>query len=105
MTQEMYDKAVDFYLLTLKLDPYWFVTRKMIERLDNAIFSNADLVLNSINLNNINLDDDNFDDCNPETINHVRRLAWYKDISNTKHIKKMDQELMSVAWHPTKAWD
>ena len=28
-------------------------------------------------LKNVNLDDGNLDDCNPETINHVRFMAWY----------------------------
>ena len=60
----------------------------MIEEIDNAVFSNDDIVFgdidsdlvtffsndigrNTIKLNNINLDDDNFDDCDPETINNV----------------------------------
>ena len=62
----------------------------MIEKLDNAVFYNDDIVfvdiddsdivtffrngigLNSINLNDIDLNDDNFDDCDPKTINHIR---------------------------------
>ena len=84
--QTIYVKAFNFYLLVLKFISYWFVTRKMIEKLDNILFSNVDVVfgdisndtgLNSINLIIVNLDDDNFDDSNPKSINHIRLMAWY----------------------------
>ena len=84
--QKIYVKAFNFYLLVLKFISYWFVTRKMIEKLDNILFSNVDVVfgdisndtgLNSINLIIVNLDDDNFDDSNPKSINHIRLMAWY----------------------------
>ena len=84
--QKIYVKAINFYLLVLTFVSDWFVTRKMIEKLDNILFSNVDVVfgdvgndtgLNSTNLNIVNLDDDNFDDSNPKSINHVRLMAWY----------------------------
>ena len=43
-TQEMCDKAVGLYLLALKNVPDWFLTNKMIEILDNAVFSNEYIV-------------------------------------------------------------
>ena len=66
----------------------------MIEKLDSAVFFNdyvafgdldsdfvtffsRDIGLNSITLENINLDDDHFDYCDPETINHVKPMAWH----------------------------
>ena len=92
-TQEIYDKAVDSYLPTLKFVSDWFVTSKMVQKLDNAVFSNDNLVigdidsdiitffsnyinLNSINLSNINLDDNNFDGYDLVTINQIRLMAW-----------------------------
>ena len=84
--QKIYVKAFNFYLLVLKFISYWFVTRKMIEKLDNILFSNVDVVfgdisndtgLNIINLIIVNLDDDNFYDSNPKSINHIRLMAWY----------------------------
>ena len=42
-TQEMCDKAVDSNLLTSKFVRDWFVTSKMIEKLDNVVFSNVDI--------------------------------------------------------------
>ena len=77
-TQEMCDKAFDSFLPTLKLALDWFVTSKMIKKLD-AIFSNDDIVfisedsgnvtfssnemsILSTDLNDINLDDVNFDE-------------------------------------------
>ena len=90
-TQEMCDKAVDNFLLALKLVPDWYVTSNIIEKLDNSVFSNDEIVfgdldsdfvtlfgndreLSSITLDNINLDDDHFCDCDPETINHFRLM-------------------------------
>ena len=93
-TQEMCNKDVETCLLALKFVPHWFSMSKMIEKLDNAVFSNDDTVfcdidiamvtlfsyyigLNSINLNDINIDDDNFDNFDPKTINHVRLMACF----------------------------
>ena len=67
MTQEMCDEAIDTSLLALKFVPDWFVTNKMLEKLD-VVFSNDDMDLDdknfssdgigivTIDLNNINLD-------------------------------------------------
>ena len=80
-TREMCDKAVDFCLITLKLVCDWFVTNKMLEKLNNSLFCNVDICFheiysniiiflsddigfNTIDINNINLDDDNFIDEN-----------------------------------------
>ena len=41
----MCGKAADGYLLVLKFVSDWFVTCKMLEKLDGAIFSNNDIVL------------------------------------------------------------
>ena len=93
------------YLLALKFVPYWFSTSNMIEKLDNAVFSNDyiifydtdsdiltlfsnDIGLNSISLNNVNLEDDNFSDCDLATINHVRFKAWYNKYEQQKESKK-----------------
>ena len=92
-TQDMCDKVVDLYLLILKFIPDWFIMCRMIEKHDNALFSNDDIVfgdivsdivtffsndidLNSININNINLDDDIFHDYLLEIINHVTLVGW-----------------------------
>ena len=40
----MCDKAVDSFPPTLKFVPDWFVTSKMIKKLDDAVFSNDDIV-------------------------------------------------------------
>ena len=75
-TEEMCDKAVDSYLLALKFVPNWVVTNRMIDKPDNDVFSNDNIIfsdidfyivtffrsdkgLNSITHNNINLDHDN----------------------------------------------
>ena len=101
----MCDEAVDSYLLALKFVPDWLVLSKMIEKLNNALFSNDDIVfheidpdivtffsndigLNSINLDNINLDDDSFEDYDPKTINHVRLMACYNIYKQHKACKK-----------------
>ena len=42
-TQEMRGKAVDAFPPTLKFVPDWFLTRKMIKKLDD-LFSNEDII-------------------------------------------------------------
>ena len=79
-TQEMYDKAIDSFLPTLKFVPDWFVTSKIIKKLDDDLFSNDDIIIFvnedsnyvtfcsfeigivSVDLNNINLDVVNYDE-------------------------------------------
>ena len=39
----MCNKAVDASLLALNFVPDWLVTNKMIEKLDNAVFTNEDI--------------------------------------------------------------
>ena len=57
-----------------------------------------------IDLNKINLDDNNYDKVNPDTIIHVRHLAWYIKFEKRKALKKkLNEELMPIAWHP-KRW-
>ena len=116
----MCDKTVDAFMSALKFVPDWFVTNKVIEKLDNAVFSNDDIVsgeldseivtffsnnvgLNIINLNNDNLDHDKFDAYDPETINHIRLTAWYNRYKQHKTCKKeISEELMPVAWKALK---
>ena len=125
MTQEMYDRAVDFYLITLKFVSDRFVTNKILEKLDNSLFSNGDIFFhvvdsntvpfqrddmgfNTIDLNDNNLGDDgnNFDEDDPETINHVRLVAQRNRFKQRKACKKViRKELMPVSWRPTKWWD
>ena len=62
--------------------------------------------LNTIDFNNINNDDDNFDENDPETIIHVRLMAWCNRYKQQKTYKKeISKDLMPVACHPTRWWD
>ena len=75
----------------------------IIEKRDNAVFANDDIVFsdinsdivtlfsndigfNSINLNNI--DDDSFHNFHPKTINQVRHMTWYNRYKQHKACKK-----------------
>ena len=116
----MCDCVVDNFVVTLKFVADWFVTNKMIEKLDNSVFSNADIFFrdvdsnistlfrndvgfNTIDFNNINLDDDNFDEDDPETNNYVRLMTWHNRFEQLKACKKeISKELIPVAWLPTK---
>ena len=63
----MFDKAVNSYLLALKFVSDLFVTKNMVGKLDNAVFSNDDIIFgdtdsdtvtffsHDIGLNSINL--------------------------------------------------
>ena len=50
-TQEMCVKAVDLYLPSLKFCPDWFVTNKVLENLNGAVFFNHDIVFPDIDSN------------------------------------------------------
>ena len=52
----------------------------------------------------INVDDDNnFYTDDPDTAIYVRLLAWRNKFQKRKALKKkIDEELVSVAWHPTR---
>ena len=112
MTQRMCDKAVDDFLAALKFVPDWFVTSKIIKKLHNALFIDDDILffsgdvtsssdeigIFSVDLNNINLDDINCYEDDPETVNHVRLIAWHNRLKQQKAFKKdINKELMPVA--------
>ena len=89
----MCDKTVDACLRALKLVPDWFVSNKMLEKLDDVVFSNDDIVFVNENSDNVKflvmiwpltlytliilllMMIDNFDDDVPETIICVRLLV------------------------------
>ena len=98
-------RMCDDYLAVLKFIPDWFVTSKMIEKpftalyaddnilyfnedSGNAIFSCNEMGILNIDLNDINLDDTNYNEDDPETIVHVRLLAWYIKLEKRKALKK-----------------
>ena len=47
-TQEVCDKAVDAFLPILKFVPDWFVTNKLLEKLDNVVSANDDMLVDDI---------------------------------------------------------
>ena len=99
-TQDMCDKTVDASLPELKFVPDWFVTNKMLEKLDYVVFSNniddIDFVtffseimtLVTLDLNNSDLDDDKFDEDDPYNIILVRITAWHNRFKQRKACKE-----------------
>ena len=47
-TQTMFNNVVDFCLLELKFVPAWFVTSKIIEKPDSAVFSDGNIVFGDL---------------------------------------------------------
>ena len=97
MTQQMYNKSIDDFLSELK----FVLTNKMIKKLHTALYADDDIlyfredcsdaiflcnemVIFSIDPNDINVNDTNFDEDDPETIIHIRPLAWHIIISKTQ---------------------
>ena len=93
--QIMCDEAVDDCQSALKFISDWFVTSKMIKKLltalyaddnllyFNAIFSCNEMDIFNLDVNNINLDDTNYKEDSPETIIHIRLLAWHIKFKKT----------------------
>ena len=114
-TLEMYNKAADDFLPTLKFVPDWFVTSKIIKKLltalytyddilyfyensDDVVFSCNEMGILIIDLNNINLDNTNYDEDDPETVIHIRLSAWHIKFVKCKARKKeLNEELMLLA--------
>ena len=66
----------------------------------DAVFSCNEMDILSIDLNNIELDDTNYDEDEPETIIHIKLLAWHIKFEKIKALKKeWDEELMLEGWH------
>ena len=59
------------------------------ENSGNVTFSSDEMGILSVVYNNINLGDVNFDEDDPETIIHVRLMAWHNRLNNIKHFKKI----------------
>ena len=69
----------------------------------NVVFDCNGMDILNIDLNNINLDN-NFDEDDPDTIILIRLLTWHIKFEKRKALKKeLNEELMSIAWHP-KRW-
>ena len=100
----MWDETVDDCLVALKFIPDWFVTSKMLEKFDNALHANDDILSYNKNfdkvtfianqrhtlavvLDKINLDND-FDEDDPNTVIHVRPLACHSKFEKCKALKK-----------------
>ena len=101
----MWDEAVHDCLVALKFIPDWFVTSKMLEKFDNALHANDDILSYNKNfdkvtfianqrhtlavvLDKINLDNDFDEDDDPNTVIHVRHLAWHSKFEKCKVLKK-----------------
>ena len=91
-TQKMSDEAVDDCLSTLQFVSDWFITSKMLKKLDDALIANDDMSFFDKNFGNVTflankmgilcvdldkiyLDDVSFDKVDTETIIHIRLLA------------------------------
>ena len=60
----------------------------------------------NIHLNNIKLVNTNYDGDDPDTIIHVRLFAWHIKFEKRKALKiQLNEELMSIAWHPKRWWN
>ena len=109
-TQQMSDDAVDDCLPALKFVPDWFVTSKMLEKLDNALHANHDILFYNENFNKVTfiacqrhilaagLDkiksdtDNNFYEDDRDTIIHVRLCNLRGNFKNHKALKKKISE-------------
>ena len=79
------------------------MTRNFKEDSVNVVFDCNGMDILNIDLNNINLDN-NFDEDDPDTIILIRLLTWHIKFEKRKALKKeLNEELMSIAWHP-KRW-
>ena len=95
--QEMCDKAVDDFLPALKFVPNWVVTSKLIRKLFTALYSDNNILhfnedsgdaVFACNNMGINHDDINYGENDPETVTHIRLLAWHIKFEKRTALKK-----------------
>ena len=100
----MCDTAVDDCLAVLRFISDWFITSKMLKKFHYALLANdgtlffdedfskftlfaTEMGILGVDPDKINLDDDhNFYENDPETIIHVRRLAWHNKFEKMESI-------------------
>ena len=94
----------------------------MLEKVDEVIFSVDDIDLDdidsdttiffkdgiglvTIHLNNINHVSDSFDEEDPELLLVSDLWLSVRNLNIAKHVKKIEEELMLIAWHSARGWD
>ena len=71
----------------------------------NVVFSCNEMGIFNVDLNNSNLDN-NIDEDDPDTVIHIRLLAWHIRFEKRKALTKMISEaLIPIAWHPKRWWN
>ena len=114
-SQRKCDEAVEDCLAALEFISDWFVTSRMLEKLDNALHSNDDILFHSedldkvtfianqrnilaANLDKINLDHDNkLDEDDPDTIIHISLLAGPSKFRKREALKKRNKRRINVS--------
>ena len=100
--QRMCDEVVDDCLEALEFVFDWFVTDKMLEKLNNALRANDDILFYNEDFNKVTFiacqihilaadfdrieldNDNNFCENDSDTIIHVRLLAWRSNFNKRK---------------------
>ena len=94
-----------YYLLTLKFAPDWLVTNRMLEKLDNFVFSSDAIIFNhvdyniitflsdnvdfnTIGLHNINFNNDNFDEEDLKLLSMLDLWISLIELNYARHVKK-----------------
>ena len=94
-TQSMCDKAVDALLPALKFNSDYFVAKKMLEKLDNVVFSNDDIFFVDVDCDAVTFFNDDMDH-NTINLNNINFDEVDSEISN---------KLLPAMWHPTRWLD
>ena len=105
-TQRMCDQTIDDCLAALNFISNQFVTSKMLRKFDKVLlaadkilvfnedFNKVTFIANqrhilAVDLDKINLDNDKkFDEDDPDSVIHVRPLAWHSKFEKCKALKK-----------------
>ena len=105
----MCDEAANLCLAALKFIPDWFVTSKILQKFDNALHANDDILFHNedfdkvtfitnqkhilaVDLDKINLDN-NFDEDHLDIIFHTNFWLGVINLKNRKHLKKEKQRI------------
>ena len=92
----MCHEAANLCLAALKFIPDWFVTSKILQKFDNALHANDDILFHNEDFDKVtfitNLDN-NFDEDDLDIIFHTNFWLGVINLKNRKHLKKEKQRI------------
>ena len=120
-TQKLCEKAVDDCLAASKFILDWFVTSKMFKKLDHVLRANDDILFNNKVFDKVTFIANQKHIFAVDLEKKILIILFMKmiliplfisdfwlgliNLKHAKHLKKISEELMPIAWNPKRWWN